>query len=511
MRRAAACGVLAALLLGAHAIHAAALTGAPQLARVYDAIFDARFEQVPGLLAQTCPVNGPGVAPAEVCQLLDVVSLWWQIQLDPDDTSRDSSFQTKVDAIVAAMDAWTAREPQRAEAWFYLGGAYGARAQWRVLRGERVAAARDGKRIKEALERSLALDDDLQDAYFGIGLYHYYADVAPAAAKVLRWLLMLPGGDKAAGLDEMLRARSGGQLLRDEADYQLHVIYLWYEKQPERALELLRGLRDRHPRNGHFTQRIAEIEDGYLHDLTASLRSWTALLDAARARRVADPPGAQARARLGMALQLDRLFETDLAIEQLRAIAGAPGPLPFGLLAQAQLQLAQALDRIGSRADAVAAYRAALDALPPGDPHKIADRARTGIRTAPNGEAALAYRLSIEGWRALERGALGDADRLLSQSLTLRPADQVTRYRQARLLRARKSDNEALDAYEAIVRARARTPPTFYASACVDAARLHEQDGNTARAIELYQIARDVFGADQRTKDAAVRALARLT
>ena len=28
-------------------------------------------------------------------------------------------------------------EPTRAEAWFYLGGAYGARVQWRVLRGER--------------------------------------------------------------------------------------------------------------------------------------------------------------------------------------------------------------------------------------------------------------------------------------------------------------------------------------------------------------------------------------
>ena len=39
----------------------------------------------------------------------------------------------------------------------------------------------------------------------------------------------------------MLRARERGQLLRSEADYQLHVLYLWYEKQPERALELLDG------------------------------------------------------------------------------------------------------------------------------------------------------------------------------------------------------------------------------------------------------------------------------
>ena len=167
------------------------ITAAPQLARVYDAIFDARFEEVPRLLAETCPP-----APLEACRLLDVVALWWRIQLDPQDTSRDRLFHTRVEAAIAAADAWTKREPARAEAWFYLGGAYGARVQWRVLRGEPLAAARDGKRIKAALEHALMLDPDMQDAYFGIGLYQYYADVAPAAAKVLRWLLTLPGGDR---------------------------------------------------------------------------------------------------------------------------------------------------------------------------------------------------------------------------------------------------------------------------------------------------------------------------
>ena len=35
----------------------------------------------------------------------------------------------------------------------------------------------------------------------------YYADVAPAAAKFLRFLLLLPGGDRKEGLEQMLRAR----------------------------------------------------------------------------------------------------------------------------------------------------------------------------------------------------------------------------------------------------------------------------------------------------------------
>ena len=74
----------------------------------------------------------------------------------------------------------------------------------------KLAAARDGKRIKEALERALALDPQLEDARFGIGLYKYYADMAPAAARFLRFFLLLPGGDRKEGLNEMLRARKRG-------------------------------------------------------------------------------------------------------------------------------------------------------------------------------------------------------------------------------------------------------------------------------------------------------------
>jgi len=494
------------------------LTGAPQIARVYDAILDARFEQVPGLLQQTC---APGVArpsattvsphPA-VCQLLDTVALWWQIQMDPFNTSRDAAFESRANTVIGAMEAWTRDEPRRAEAWFYLGGAYGARGQWRVLRGQLLSAARDGKRIKEALERSLALDPNLKDAYFGIGLYHYYADVAPAAAKMLRFLLFLPGGNKEQGMREMLQARDGGQLLRSEADYQLHVLYLWYEHQPLRARDLVAALRDRYPRNPHFPQVIAEINDTYLHDDTASLRSWQALLTAAQDGRLAVAPMADARARLGIATQLDRLYESDLALDHLRAVIQAAATAPFAAVAQAWLLRGQALDRLGSRAEAVEAYRQAITAAGDGDPLRVAARARTGLRTTPNADTARAYRLSIEGWRAFERGAMADAARLLGQSLALRPDEPVARYRLARVHLAQNNAVAALPLLEQIVASHPPAlPPTFYGYACLDAASIFEQMGTRTRAIEMFTRAAGVFGADERTKDAAQRAIARLS
>lgn len=353
------------------------LTAAPALARVYDAIFDARFETVPAELAQTC-----GPAPREACLLLDAVSAWWHIQLDPLNTAHDPAFQAKVETAIASTTAWTVREPQRAEAWFYLGGAYAARAQWSVLRGQRLSAARDGKRIKSALDHALALDPAMADAYFGIGLYHYYADVAPRVLKMFRWLLLLPGGDRVAGLDEMLRARQAGQLVRSEAAYQLQVIYVWYEKQPERALELLGELRTRHPHNPRFPQAIAEIQDFYIDDTRASLRTWGALLEAAERRQVAAPELAEVSARLGIASQLDQLSQGEAALEHLRAVIAAQPAAPFGALARAHLQLGQTLDRLGRRAEAIAAYRAAIATAGRNDPLKVAASARSALRAS---------------------------------------------------------------------------------------------------------------------------------
>ena len=354
------------------------LTAAPELGRAYDAILDGRFDEVPHLLTQAC-----GPAPAEACQLLEAVSLWWQIQLDPFSRAHDAAFEAQVDAAIAAVEAWTQREPQRAEAWFYLGGAYGARSQWRVLRGERLAAARDGKRIKQALERALSLDPGMADAHFGIGLYRYYADVAPAAVRILQWLFLLPGGDRAGGLEAIDRARKSGLLLRSEADYQLHLLYLWYEKRPESALALLEDLVERHPRNPHFPQAVAELHDVYRRDAEASLRSWQGLFNAAKAGRVAEAQMAETAARLGIALQLDRLSRGEEAIEPLRAVIGARPPAPFGAVARAHLQLGDTLEHLGRRSDATVSYEAAIVAAGTDDPLRIAPRARTALRARP--------------------------------------------------------------------------------------------------------------------------------
>jgi tetratricopeptide (TPR) repeat protein len=307
------------------------LTAAPTVARAYDLILDADFEALQQALPATCPP-----APQVACLGLEALNLWWQIQLDPGSRALDSVFLTRVNAAIAEAERMTKAEPSRAEAWFYRGAAYGVRAQYRVHRVERLAAARDGKRIKESLERALGLDPDLHDAEFGLGMYRYYAGVAPAFFRFLRFLLLLPGGNREDGLRQLERAAAHGQLVRGEAQYQIHVLYLWYEKKWREAIVIVRELQDRYPRNPLFRQIEAEILDTYFHDAEASRAASEQLLAMARSGSVNRPDLAATVARLNIARQSIVLKQRDRAADTLDLLIAEQPNAPYGALARAR-------------------------------------------------------------------------------------------------------------------------------------------------------------------------------
>ncbi|MGH9410065.1 MAG: hypothetical protein ACRD1V_11490 [Vicinamibacterales bacterium] len=481
------------------------LRGIDGLVRVYDDALDARYGQAPLDLRRACPP-----APREACDVLAATVTWWRILLDPGSRALDAQFSEQVDRAIRSTDAWVARSPDAAEAHFYAGGAYAVRVQWLVLRGEKVVAARDGKHIRQELDRAATLDPDLADADFGIGLYEYYADVAPTAAKVLRFLFMLPGGDRVDGLQRMQRARDHGVLLQGEADYQLQIIDLWYEHRVDLAIGLLKSLHEKYPGNPLFLSDLADVNERYLHDVTAALDAWRELLDDAEAHRVNEASLAEAEARLGMARQLDALYQTDAALDQLRALISAEPPQPLGILARAYLALGKAEDRMGHRDAAMAAYRLAMAAAPTPDLQDVADRASARLKRAPDAAKAEAFRLSLEGWRRLEGGDAAGAHGLLVQSLALDPSDPVAHYREARALEALREDAAAVAQIEATLQRARDCPAPIAASAFLAAGRLYERAGQRDRAIADYERARGWFGGSAATRAAATRAITRL-
>lgn len=370
--------MFAAVLCAAMQVSAAGLTSPEPLTKAYDLILDARFDEAHRQLQQACPP-----APRPACEVLDAVADYWQILLDQENTSRDGALIAKIDASIASTEGWVAREPKRAEVWFYRGGAYGTRVLLRGLREEYLAAARDGKRIHESLTQAVTLDTMLTDAYFGLGLYHYYAAIAPTAARVLRFLLLLPAGDRTGGLKEMEQTRTQGLLLRGEADYQLHLIYLWYERQTMRSLALVEGLRNRYPHNPVFYARLATVQGDYLKNHQAALQTYRSLFDAARAERVAGPALSEMNARIGMARELDALCDTDQAIDQLRTVIAQRPGAPYAAVARAYYQLGLVFDHLGRRSEATSAYESARAANPSDDRLDLNAKARAMLKRPP--------------------------------------------------------------------------------------------------------------------------------
>jgi hypothetical protein len=493
-------GLIAAVWLVGSSPAGAALTEAQRLAAVYDTILQARFGEVEAQLQQTCPP-----APAEACHALRVVAAWWEILINPDSRALDDRLNELAARSIAASAAWTRREPERAEAWFYLAASYGPLVQWRVLRGERLAAAREGKKIKEALERALELDPNLHDAYFGIGLYHYYADIAPPAVKILRFVLLLPGGDRVRGLEEMLQAQHRGEVLKGEASFQLQQIYLWYEKQPAEALRILQDLDGRYARNPLFLRRIAEVHDEHFDDDPSSAAAWETLVARAQAGQVHDAARTEVRARLGLAKALDAMFETDRAVDELRRVLAAPADaVPQGARSRAQLMLGAAYDRLGQRDLAVRQYAAAMT----GAPSAVREQAAAALRRRPDASAGEAYRLSLDGWRAFERGAIDDAADALRRAITRAPADPVARYRHARALEAHGEVARAREELDGVL-ATPRLPAVIRSAALVAYGRMLE-GSDPARALALYDHAVNIRGGDLRARDEAHRAIRRL-
>ncbi len=334
MRRVLAVALAGAACLGVPSTadaRQAGITAAPQIAHAYDLILNADFDQLNAILPDTCPP-----APDVACLGLRALALWWRIQLDPESRALDAAFLSAANTAIAGAERLAAAEPTRAEAWFYVGAAYGVRAQFRVYRAERLAAARDGKRIKDALEKALKLDPSMHDAEFGVGMYRYYAGVAPALFRFLRFFLLLPGGDRKGGLEQLERASRLGLLVRGEAQFQIHVLYLWYERKSKEALALIEGLQQQYPRNPLFRQIEAEILDGYFHDHAASLAASEHLRALAASRAVFHAEIADVGATLNIARQLIAMRQHERAIEELDALIARQPAAPAGAMARAR-------------------------------------------------------------------------------------------------------------------------------------------------------------------------------
>lgn len=136
------------------------------------------------------------------------------------------------------------------EANFYLGACYGMKGRWYLLKYKWVRAANLGFKGYKFLKRTVELDPEYCDAYLGMGMYDYYSDTLPTIVKFVASLIVR--GDKKRGLRYIETTLTKGHYSVTEAKIFLVGILSAYEKQPEKALEIILDLRRQKPENLFF-------------------------------------------------------------------------------------------------------------------------------------------------------------------------------------------------------------------------------------------------------------------
>ncbi len=134
------------------------------------------------------------------------------------------------------------------DAMFFLGGAYGSLGRYYAMSKSFLNAYWYGKKGVGYLEDVIEADSTYYDAYLGLGIYHYLADVLPRFVKILSFVLGVDG-DKELGIVELDLAARQGFYTKTEAMFFLGAIYTYRENEFEKAIVIFNDLLKRYPNN----------------------------------------------------------------------------------------------------------------------------------------------------------------------------------------------------------------------------------------------------------------------
>lgn len=204
--------------------------------------------------------------------LLEAEARWWQIycetctikwnMIDAWPQPRrvaDDSYLTISDKVVQLAEAHIAKDDS-AEMELYAGLGWMLRARLLALRNQRLATARAGVAAREHFVRCLQLDPGMADAETGMGIYNYYVDTLSAMAKVLRFVMGIPGGSKQEGIRQLQTAMQKGVLTQVTARFYLAKNQRTFELDYAGAIETMMPLVAQYPENPMFQLILGDSE-----------------------------------------------------------------------------------------------------------------------------------------------------------------------------------------------------------------------------------------------------------
>ena len=166
---------------------------------------------------------------------------FWMFSEDIKNEEVGNKFRDLSYEAVEIAEARLEEDENDIEARFFLGGAYGSLGRYYAMTRSFLNAYWYGKKGKNYLEEVVEMDSTYYDAYLGLGIFHYLADILPRFVKILSFVLGIEG-DKEQGIKEIKLAAEKGTYTKTEAMFFLGAIYTYRERKYEEAIKIFNQL-----------------------------------------------------------------------------------------------------------------------------------------------------------------------------------------------------------------------------------------------------------------------------
>jgi tetratricopeptide (TPR) repeat protein len=422
----------------------------------------------------------PGSLPAHF-GLLQVIE-----QRSEGERALEPEFERRIEAFLATAEERFGRSDKDDEALFYLANGYMLRATYRLDHDKGIwGAARDGARAKRFSEQYVQRHPEHGDAYFALGTYNYYVEIAPTFIKIIRLFLFLPPGNRAAGLQQLERAHAQGSLFGPQAGLLLMEIYGSFESRPADAVRIGERLAARYPHSPKIQFSLAEVYEGpAVEDHERAAATYQRIIDNEDRRTGPERP-AKYQARLGLAAARFSRWRPNDSLAVLDAVIDRKPAAPLWVMPTFLLRRSfyrGLLDDPASIGDA----KAVLAEPRWKEWHKGAtDRLQWLERRRASGEAAV-FAALIPGNRLAVDRRWDEAVASYEQVRQKYADHSQVRFRLAHVAFRRGDSERALREFSVVAQDSA-SPDWLRAQALLFVARTHDLAGRRADAVKAYE------------------------
>jgi tetratricopeptide (TPR) repeat protein len=414
------------------------------------------------------------------------------------------AFERAIDAFIATATDRYDRNHSDDDALFHLAFAYTLRSGYKLEHQKGfVGAGRDGGRARGYVDTFLKAHPDNGDAHLVRGLYNYFVDLAPSFVHVFRFLLLLPGGSRVGGLQDIEFAAAHGEFFGRMAQLQLVPIYGALEGRPADATALGERLEHDFPASDDVGFALADVYiSPAVEELDRAGRIYEAILERHRADTSEDGSATVARAQYGLAGARFEAWRCDEALAILSKTLDTPGPtidwvVPRFLLRRAGYRMLTNDSRAADDAKRV------LNDPAMGRWRDDAHDTLKAIEEYKSSGDPTLYAALIPANRLVVEGEFDQARAAYSRIAQGRMTDPQVRYRLAWLDFKRGQDVQARPAFEGLTTDHA-SPDWVRAAAWLYLGRIDDLAGQRPAAVKAYHKVTDDYSSESAAPAAQV-------